>query len=425
MDRSLDVWQVVARVRSLRVASCIVLWVASLAALFWSSLALPRDAGVAGSIAAALRTLVLVRQGAPAPQAEVLLGLSLVSDTVLLAWLLDLTGGPYNPFIVVFPVYVWLAGVTTSRRWALLVATISAASLAWLVFDHLRAGQVAHHALTDLPTHLVTMWFSLTAVAELVAHYVARATAVFRAQQREADQARARAERSERHASLMTLAAGAAHELSTPLATIAVAARELEHTAAHLAGTSADVEGLRDDARLIRAEVDRCQQVLDAMTGRATSGVPLDAALPVQAIVDAARMRLIDGERDRVRVDMRVASDLTVACGAEAVQAIGVLLKNAVDASAGTTTVSLRVSERDGHLRIEVHDDGGGMSTDSLRRAGEPFFTTKEPGRGTGLGLFLAGAFLERVRGTLDFDVTQGTTAIMEIPVGAAEGQGS
>jgi two-component system sensor histidine kinase RegB len=75
------------------------------------------------------------------------------------------------------------------------------------------------------------MWIAAVATAELVAHYVVRASAVLAARKREVEEARARADRSEHFASLMTLAAGAAHELSTPLATIAVASRELERAA--------------------------------------------------------------------------------------------------------------------------------------------------------------------------------------------------
>jgi two-component system sensor histidine kinase RegB len=66
--------------------------------------------------------------------------------------------------------------------------------------------------------------------------------------------------------------------------------------------------------------------------------------------------------------------------------------------------------------RIEVRDRGAGMPLETRLRAGEPFFTTKEAGKGLGLGLFLVRTFAERSGGTLDFDVGEGTTAILEIP---------
>ena len=72
-------------------------------------------------------------------------------------------------------------------------------------------------------------------------------------------------------------------------------------------------------------------------------------------------------------------------------------------------------------VRIEVHDRGAGMSPEVRRRVGEPFYTTKEPGRGLGLGLFLTRTFAERSGGTLQFDSDNGTTAILEIPARAVE----
>jgi two-component system sensor histidine kinase RegB len=276
------------------------------------------------------------------------------------------------------------------------------------------------------------MWIALTAIAELVAHYVAASAAAFEAQERAVEDARERAARSERRAALMAMAAGAAHELSTPLATIAVAARELDLTAGRLvlaaahhsvdggSGQSADVAALRDDARLIRSEVDRCQVVLDAMTGRATSGVLADdTPLTIESLVARARERLPEADRRRLKVDLVVAG-IVLPNGAEAVQAIAVLLKNAFDASAPHDDVTLRIVRNQDALRIEVADCGPGMSPDVLKRVGEPFYTTKEAGRGVGLGLFLARGFAERMRGSLEFVIRDGTTAIMEIPLDRA-----
>jgi len=413
------VWHVVARVRSLRIVTCGVLWVGSAVALAAPVADLPlRQAASFGLIAAIARTLVVAREVWRGTVSEVLLGVSLVCDAVLLTLLLDITGGLFNPFIFMYAVYVWLTVATTSRRWGLLVAAVSAAGFAWLVFDHLRAGQVEHHRVNDVPTHLFTIWVSLAAIAELVSHYLERAARALEAHQRAVDEARARAARSEHQAALMTLAAGAAHELSTPLATIAVAARELELSAERLSSPLPDVVDLQADARLIRAEVDRCQVVLDAMTGRATSG-HLAEALSVTALIERVRKRLDAGHRSRLRVEMEVHEDPTIAWGAEAVQALGVLVRNAFDASAEPAPVLLRVRDGAGTLRFEVHDQGTGMTDEVLRRAGEPFFTTKGAGQGSGLGIFLARAFAERLSGRLEFERAGGTTAIMEIPLQA------
>jgi two-component system sensor histidine kinase RegB len=72
-------------------------------------------------------------------------------------------------------------------------------------------------------------------------------------------------------------------------------------------------------------------------------------------------------------------------------------------------------------MRVEVQDSGIGMSPDVRRRAGEPFYTTKDPGQGLGLGLFLTRTLAEQSGGTLRFETVNGTTAILEIPADVAE----
>jgi two-component system sensor histidine kinase RegB len=335
----------------------------------------------------------------------------------LLTGLVDITGGPFNPFVVMFATYVWVAAVTVSPAWGVVVALVSAGGFAWLVVDHLAAESVAHHRLNDFPAHLFTMWFCGAAIAELVAHYVTRARAALALRQQQLDDARERAVRSEHLASLATLAAGAAHELSTPLATIAVASRELERQAQKLPETLPAIESLREDAHLIRTEVDRCQVILDTMSGRAgdDSASAADPLAP-DAIVDLVRRRLSDEHRSRLHVNIEPGATAPAVPGAAMAQAISSLLSNAFDASDASSGVSLNFERRGSMVRIEVRDRGPGMSPEALRRAGEPFYTTKPAGRGMGLGLFLTRTFAERSGGTLHFNTADGTTAVLEIP---------
>ena len=141
----------------------------------------------------------------------------------------------------------------------------------------------------------------LAVTAEVAAFFITQASEALARREAELEAMRLRAARSERLASLTTLAAGAAHELSTPLATIALAARELEH-AMGAEGSSAD---LADDAKLIRAEVDRCRAILDQMSGRA-GGIAEDVIEPLDlnAVLDDVRQRLPSDQASRVRVDL-------------------------------------------------------------------------------------------------------------------------
>jgi two-component system sensor histidine kinase RegB len=390
-------------------------WLVFAIAWFAPSLHLPlREITALGLTAAICRTLVVVDWQRRGVASTDLVGLALAADTALVAGLLDLTGGPYNPFIVMYVVYVWAAAVLASRRWGLLTATIALLGFAWLVFDHLQAEKVEHHRVNDLPTHLFTTWLAATTVAELVASYVSAAEAALALRQRELEQARERAARGESLASLATMAAGAAHELSTPLGTIALVARELQR---NIEQSSVDVDALREDARLMRAEVERCRVILDGMSGRARGDIALSAdPLPPATLAQMAEDGLTDAQRRRLRVEISPGTGLPSGSGSEVAQALTLLLRNAFDASTGDTPVELRFRPQQHMVRMEIRDQGRGMSEETLRRAGEPFYTTKEPGSGLGLGLFLVRTFAERTGGNLRFEVGGGTTAILEVP---------
>ena len=98
-------------------------------------------------------------------------------------------------------------------------------------------------------------------------------------------------------------------------------------------------------------------------------------------------------------------------------QVVASLVKNAFDATTGPQPVAVDLERYRDAVRLMVHDEGVGMPGDVLRRAGEPFYTTKEPGRGLGLGLFLARLFAERCGGAFTLQSDRGTTAILDVPV--------
>ncbi len=388
-----------------------------LLALMWAlpRLDLPLDHIVwlvaADAVAGAVSARWLSRRPAvPRPAATVVLAV----QVLLITALLELTGGPSNPFVVVYALQIALAALTLGTSQALLIGLVAAASYGVLINWHVHELVPTHHRLNDFPTHLFTIWIAGTVAAELVAFFVGRASDALRRRETALEAMRVRAARSERLVSLTTLAAGAAHELSTPLATIALIARELQRA---LEARGGDPE-LTEDAHLIRSEVDRCHAILDQMSGRAggtTADEPELVAIP--ELLDDLRARLA-AERARrlvIRTPPHLAPVVVPRAGLS--QTLLSLIANAFDADTRpSAAVVVDVTATSEIFRVSIADQGAGLTPDALRRAGEPFYTTKEPGRGRGLGLFLARIFAERLGGSLKLESTAGTTAVLELP---------
>jgi two-component system, sensor histidine kinase RegB len=341
-------------------------------------------------------------------------GAIMALDTLLLTGLLYLTGGPFNPFGFLYLVQIALASVILRARWTWALVALSLVGSGFLFLDH---RPLPIDGPDHMHVHLRGMWVAFGVAASFIVYFLMRVRRALADRDGDLAAARHLAARQERLASLATLAAGAAHELSTPLSTIALAAKELEH---HLMRAGADPS--LDDVRLIRQQVDRCRAILERMAADAgeSAGEHLQP-VPIGELVAAS----LDGLRElpRVRVEVPTAEAerrLTLPRRAVA-QAIGSVLKNAQDASPDDHEVVLHAQASGGFLCIEVRDRGSGMAPAVLARAGEPFFTTKAPGRGMGLGLFLTRAVVERLGGQfrIDSDPGRGTTAVLELPLAA------
>jgi two-component system sensor histidine kinase RegB len=232
--------------------------------------------------------------------------------------------------------------------------------------------------------------------------------------ERELTRARALALQSEKLASLATLATGAAHELSTPLSTIAVIAKELERS---LQGSAAAAV---NDAQLIRREVERCREILQRMAAEAgQTSEPDSRPMTVKELLASAVDGLPRLHDVRLEVSADAADSMLRGQAQATAQALRGVLKNAVQASPAATHIEVEAELAEGDCRISVRDFGLGMSEDVLARAGEPFFTTKEPGEGMGLGLFLTRVVVERAGGHMELSSIpgRGTTAVLTLPV--------
>jgi len=351
-------------------------------------------------------------------------------DVVLCTGLLFFTGGPSNPFSFLYLVQIALAATTLrgTLTWALTALALAGSAV---LFAWHRPLSVPHEQYMTM--HLQGMWVAFGVAAGFIVYFLLRVRRALAQREEELARSRRVAARQERLASLATLAAGAAHELSTPLGTIAVVMRELQRRASLVAADP----GVMEDLRLVREQVDRCRAILERMStdagetvGEGATALPvaellagvirdLPVAVPVNATYANGEAAL------RLRVPRRALG-----------QALSGLVKNAQEATAAagsagpppatpSTAVSLHVAASAAGLTFEVRDQGAGMGAAILERVGEPFFTTKTTGRGMGLGVFLARTTVERLGGRLLLESSsRGTTARIELPAGLIERTG-
>ncbi|MAE46497.1 MAG: sensor histidine kinase [Planctomycetes bacterium] len=355
----------------------------------------------------------------PALQEQLQL-LIMLLDTVLLVFLLQLTGGLDNPFAAFLTVHIVMAAVLLSPALALAGTTFAMICLVVLGLTHRPLAELSDNPVLRQTGHGIALAMTMA----VSGYFVTRVTRALARQSEQLTRERERQARTERLEALGTLAAGAAHELASPLSTIAVVAKDLEGSIASGQGSTEDIE----DARLIREEVARCSRILDRMSMESgeragetwvsmTLGEILDATLEELPAPQRVEVEIPGSlEQRRARVPREALS-----------MALRNLLSNALDASLVTRSVHFSVGLWEEGYEFVVQDQGVGMDAEGLERATDPFFTTKEVGEGMGLGLFLARSVAERLGGSLVLDskAGRGTTVRLRLSFDPSSAIGS
>jgi two-component system sensor histidine kinase RegB len=347
------------------------------------------------------------------------LGILLTLDTLCLTVVLSLTGGPANPFTLLYLVQITLSAVILSKEWTWALGGLSVACFGFLFPVHTIVPVFeAHHTSQGFSVHLAGMWIAFAAASLVITVFIGKVSEALRKREQETLSLRDQAARDERLASIVTLAAGAAHELGTPLSTIAVATKDLELYANSVLRN----REMAAEARLIREEVDRCRQILQQMSARGAQSLgETPVPLGLGDALGSVRQGFAPPERDLVQTEVAGDRREVVLPPDATLQALTALVRNALDASDGSQPVVLSAECVGEKLRFTVEDSGCGMARETLERVAEPFFTTKAPGRGMGLGTFLVRAYAESLHGSLEFesDAGVGTKAILELPLPA------
>jgi two-component system sensor histidine kinase RegB len=351
-----------------------------------------------------------VRHGGHASTQELLS--HLLTDLTAFAVLVFYSGGATNPFVSLMLVPVVIAAVSMPPVHAWLLAGVAGVFYALLLFNYVPlavADPVAAYGM-----HLGGMWLNFVISAALIAYFITRLQAGLREREAALAELREKQLRDERIMALGTQAALAAHELATPLSTIATTAHEL-------AREFANDPDIGEDCRMLEKQAATCKGILDRLAGRAKAGDP--AAVPLRRWLEdlLSRWQVV---RPQARVALELAPAATALAPAlpEALdQALLNLLNNAADVSPDAVEVYADVAGS--NLLIDICDRGPGFSPEQRRQAGRTAFSGK-PGQGMGVGLTLTHATVERLGGAVNLIEREGggTRVSVRLPLELGEG---
>jgi len=345
--------------------------------------------------------LLLTRSGSAwLPEHEALF--SLGYDVVQLSALLYLTGGLQNPFALLILTPVTVSATILSLRSTLLLGLFVAAAISILVLFHeplpwTKPG----FALPSL--YLWGLWSALTFATGFIAVYVSRVAAEARNMEAALTETQIALAREQRLSAVGSLAAAVAHELGSPLGTIAVVATELAHD------VPAD-SALRPDIDLLVSQTARCRDIL-AQLAQAREGEDADSPFetpPLSALVEEVITQqgaaLVPIEL--VREAGGGAAEPNVARQPGMLHSFANLIQNAVQFARTRVTVTIAWSARD--VAVTIADDGPGFSAAVLARLGEPYISSRAGSAGhMGLGVFIAQTLLSRTGARIDFGNTE------------------
>ncbi len=333
-------------------------------------------------------------------------------DLVALGILLYLSGGAANPLISFLLIPVAVAALSLPGILTAAIAILAVVLYSVLMWQFLPLAVADTERATRL--HLAGMWLTFVVSAAMIAWFVARMTASIRERDSRLAAAREQALRDERVVALGAMAAGAAHELGTPLATIAVLVGELERDA----GLDA---AARDDLALAQEQITLCKGIISSLAARAGTLRPEQLqAQDAAAWLEGVRLRWHTMRPHATSCLTVKGTAAQIATEPTLEQALVNLLNNAADADGAQIDITL--AQDPAKIAIVISDRGPGFPADVLRQAGRAPLAARSGG--AGIGLLLAFSAIERLGGRilLENPPGGGGRATIELPVARQPG---
>ena len=322
----------------------------------------------------------------------------MIFDAIQLAGLLFLTGGLTNPFSLLMTVPVVISATSLPLRMTILLGALVVSMATALVFYHLPLPWFPGVELPMPFVYVSGVWVAVVSSIAFTGIYAWRVAEEARMLANALAATELVLQREQHLSALDGLAAAAAHELGTPLATIVLVAKEMQHELV-------DDPRWHEDVTLLRTQSERCRDILKRLTSLSTESEEHLAQLPLTSLIE----EVIAPHRDfgisiKLEPGERSGPEPVGRRNPGVIYGLGNLVENAVDFARESVTVRWRWNES--NVALDVTDDGPGFPPEIIDRIGEPYMSTRqgsEPGGGLGLGLFIAKTLLERSGATLSF----------------------
>ncbi|MCT8992011.1 ActS/PrrB/RegB family redox-sensitive histidine kinase [Chelativorans sp. SCAU2101] len=323
----------------------------------------------------------------------------LTFDASQLAGLLFLTGGLTNPFSLLMTVPVVISATSLPLLWTALLGVYAIGLTCLLAVFHLPLPWYPGTELAMPLVYVVGMLIAIVSSITFTGIYAYRVAEEARLLANALTATELVLQREQHISALDGLAAAAAHELGTPLATIALVAREMEKALG-------EDPRFREDVTLLRSQSERCREILKRLTSLSSQGEEHLARLPLTSLIEET----VAPHRD---FGIEIRMEPGEVSGPEPVgrrnpgvlYGLGNLVENAVDFA--RSQVTIKWWWNDETVRIVITDDGPGFPAEIIDRIGEPYMSRRQlqgtGGGGLGLGLFIAKTLLERSGATIEF----------------------